>query len=171
MQACLEAHDVWIESKTRSTDDGKTSAWVETATSEALPRQQWYAAAFDAFSRQASLPDNFNGRGAAAPSQLALQRAQRALEIAEWFFLDPLSIKALAVGGMGLLFGPSKRWAGLECYNDGEVGVTLQDRLNGDLESWTVLEARDDPHALGQLLRDTFRRIERYLRGDGDGDG
>jgi hypothetical protein len=98
--------------------------------------------------------DSYN---AEPPTELAISNARRILHLL-WSAgaMGPVTISPSVEGGVGIIFsGHGKKYADLECFNDGEILALTSE---GTLEPvvWTVKEE-------GGSLRAAIEKIRRFL--------
>lgn len=75
-----------------------------------------------------TLPDNWDGRGTAAPNQIAYLHAWDVIGVLSEMNLAPAKLMPSADEGIGFYFSNKNKYGFVECYNDGEIVVAMSDR-------------------------------------------
>ncbi|HEY3320468.1 MAG TPA: hypothetical protein VGP72_08380 [Planctomycetota bacterium] len=88
----------------------------------------------------AKLRDGWNGRGSAAPNQVAITCAQEVLDKLSDLGLAPANVLPSVDEGVGISFSSGKRYALIECYNTGEIAAVISLDVE-HVEAWDVTEA------------------------------
>jgi len=75
-----------------------------------------------------TLYDNWDGRGTAAPNQMAYLHAWDVVGVLSEINFVPAKLMPSADEGIGFYFSNKNKYGFVECYNDGEIVVAMSDR-------------------------------------------
>lgn len=115
---------------------------------------EWYSEAVKRLGSLRELASNWNGYGAEAPNEVALEAATLILTELGMVNLQPSRILPSAAGGVSICFFQSKKYAELECYNTGESVAIIKNTKTNWRDVWEV----DSPV-------DAVRKIKNFLDG------
>ncbi|MDD3581293.1 MAG: hypothetical protein PHW74_09760 [Desulfobacca sp.] len=95
-----------------------------------------------------ALPNNWDGRGTAAPNAMASINAWKVLMSLDEIDFVPAKLMPSAEEGIGIFFAKGNRYGFVECYNEGGIVVAMSDR-EGDRR---ILEIGDTPEEIKDAL-------------------
>lgn len=101
-----------------------------------------------------SLSNDWNGYGAEAPNQIALENARAVLESLGQVDLQPSRIIPSAAGGVSLCFFRPMKYAEIECYNSGESVAIIKDTRTNWRDIWDVESITQAVRKILEFLKD-----------------
>jgi hypothetical protein len=94
--------------------------------------ESWYEKATNRIASFGSLSRGWNGYEADPPSEMAISKAKRFIEMLHQEYLEPGRVSPSAVGGIGITFERSDFQAYFEIYNNGDSYLLLSKGEDGD---------------------------------------
>ncbi len=144
----------WIVSPRSHKDDWSVQP-QRHLTSVSDDERQRQIVQLDAFRKLAYGWDSYK---AEPPSETALANARRVLHCAWCSDIGSLRLSPSVEGGVGIIFaGPEKRYADIECFNDGEI-LAITSESASEPSVWSL---GDEPGS----IRKAIERIGKFLDG------
>lgn len=119
---------------------GTEHAGVYDLPVNSAPSAGWYGDLLNILMGMGSVPDGWDGDGAAAPNQLAVSNAADVLAALHHAGSKPDRVITSPDGGVAfIMLGRSgEKMADIECFNTGEIAVLLLDYTTLAQEAWQI---------------------------------
>ncbi len=104
----------------------------------------------------AKLQKDWDSYSADAPTPLAINAAERALEILRHLNAEPAAVLPSADGGVGICFNNGGKYGQLEFLNNGEAHALLYGGVDGP-QAWQIDLTEPD------AMREAWKRVRAYL--------
>jgi hypothetical protein len=127
-----------------------------SASSSAIRKEQLYSSFRDQLLSAAKLQKDWDSYSADAPTPLAINAAERALEILRHLNAEPAAVLPSADGGVGICFNNGGKYGQLEFLNNGEAHALLYGGVDGP-QAWQI--DLTEPNA----MREAWKRVSAYL--------